>query len=143
MFCSSDGTMNIGGEFCPPAIIQRAVDDAIAKENWEGLRVLFLGGGGPYEACPGEGGLASSCSASHVPLELLISSKVTDKKELVRTLLEFGACVDGPLLCQKPPLLAALEMEEFDIVTMLIQEGAEMTCVLNQPHLQTKVVFIC
>ena len=117
------------------------MDDAIEKENWERLRVLFLGGGGPYEACPGEGGLASECDASQVPLELLISSQVKDKKDLVTALVDFGACVDGPLFCQKPPILAALEKEEFEIATKLIQEGAIMDCVLNQPHLQTKVLF--
>ena len=138
---SSDGTATIYEGLCPQHIIQRAVDDAVAKQNWESLHVLFLGGGGPYDACPGGGGLASRCSASRVPLEHVISSQVKDKKELVCALLESGACIDGLLLCDKPPLLAALEKEEFEIVTKLIQEGAHMACVSNQTHLKTKVLF--
>ena len=138
---SSDGTAGICEGLCPQGIIQRAVDEAIAKENWERLRVLFLGGGGPFEASPGEGGLASECDASQVPLELIISSQVKDKEDLVTALLDFGACADGNLFCEKPPILAALEKEEFDIATKLIQEGANMACVSNQPHLQTKVLF--
>ena len=103
--------------------------------------MLFLGGGGPYDACPGEGGLASGCDTSGVPLELVISSKVAEKKDLVSVLLEFGACVNGLAVCEKRPLLAALEMEEFEIATRLIQERAQMGCVEHQPHLQTKVMI--
>ena len=116
------------------------MDDAISKQSWERLRVLFLGGGGPFLACPDEGGLASGCDASHVPLDLLIQSQVTEKLCLVSTLLELGAHVDGLPLCEKPPLLVALENEEFAIASELIEAGADVACALNQPHLQTKVV---
>ena len=134
-----DGTAIIGEELCPQHIIQRAVDDAVTKENWEKLRVLFLGGGGPYLACPGEGGLASECDASRVPLEHVISSQVKDKFGLVTALLDSGACVNGLVFCKQPPLLAALEKGEFDIVTNLIQKGANMGCISNQSYLRTKV----
>lgn len=136
--------MTIGEGLCPQNIIQKAVDDAIGKENWERLRVLFLGGGGPYDACPGEGGLASECDASQVPLELLVSSPVKDKKTLVTALLDFGACLNGLPSCEKPPVVAALEREEFEIATSLIQEGADLACLSNQPRLRTKVgVVLC
>lgn len=136
----SDGTSNIDEMLCSQSIIQRAVDDAISKQSWERLRVLFLGGGGPFLACPDEGGLASGCDASQVPLDLLIQSQVAEKLCLVSTLLELGAHVDGLPLCEKPPLLVALENEEFGIASELIEAGADVACALNQPHLQTKVV---
>ena len=116
------------------------MDDAISKQSWERLRVLFLGGGGPFLACPDEGGLASGCDASQVPLDLLMRSQVAEKLCLVSTLLELGAHVDGLPLCEKPPLLVALENEEFAIANELIEAGADVACALNQPHLQTKVV---
>ena len=131
--------MIIGGELCPRHIIQRAVDEAVAKENWDRLALLFLGGGGPHFACHREGGLASDCDASKVPLELVISSQVRDKLNLVSSLLDFGACVDGLVSCQQPPLLVALEKREFEIVSELIQKGAKMDCISDQPYLQTKV----
>lgn len=133
--------MNIDEELCSKTIIQRAVDDAISKQSWERLRVLFLGGGGPFGACPGEGGLASGCDASQVPLDLLITSQVAEKTFLVSTLLEFGAHVNGLPLCEKPPLLVALEKEEFGVASELIEAGADVACASNQPHLQTKVNF--
>ena len=135
----SDGTVNIGEELCFSTIIQRAVDDAISKQSWERLRVLFLGGGGPFDAFPGDGGLASGCDASQVPLDLLIASNVAEKSGLVSVLMEFGARVDGLPSCEKPPLLVALETEEFSIATELIDEDADVACALNQPHLQTEV----
>lgn len=135
-----DGTSNIDERLCSQTIIQRAVDDAISKQSWERLRVLFLGGGGPLLACPDEGGLASGCDASQVPLDLLIQSQVAEKLCLVSTLLELGAHVDGLPLCEKPPLLVALETEEFGIANELIEVGADVACALNQPHLQTKVM---
>ena len=131
--------MIIGGELCPRHIIQRAVDEAVARENWDRLALLFLGGGGPHFACYREGGLASDCDASKVPLELVISSQVRDKLNLVSSLLDFGACVDGLVSCQQPPLLVALEKREFEIVSELIQKGAKMDCISDQPYLQTKV----
>ena len=131
--------MIISGELCPRHIIQRAVDEAGARENWDRLGLLFLGGGGPHFACHREGGLASDCDASKVPLELVISSQVRDKLNLVSSLLDFGACVDGLVSCQQPPLLVALEKREFDIVSELIQRGAKMDCISDQPYLQTKV----
>lgn len=134
--------MNVDAGFCSPALIQRAVDDAISKHNWERLCMLFAGGGGPYDACIGEGGLASGCDASQVPLDLVIAAKVADKLNLLSVLLEFGACVDGLPLCKKPPLLVALEMEEFDIASELISEGAHLACVSNQLQLRSKVVDI-
>ena len=137
--CMLDGTSNVDERLCSQAIIQRAVDDAISKQSWERLRVLFLGGGGSFLACPDEGGLASGCDASQVPLDLLIQSQVAEKLLLVSTLLELGANVDGLPLCEKPPLLVALETEEFGIANELIEVGADVACVLNQPRLQTKV----
>ena len=131
--------MIISGELCPRHIIQRAVDEAVATENWDRLALLFLGGGGPHFACHREGGLASDCDASKVPLELVISSQVRDKLNLVSSLLDFGACVDGLVSCQQPPLLVALEKREFEIVSELIQKGAKMDCISDQPYLQTKV----
>lgn len=131
--------MNIDELLCSKSLIQRVVDDAISKQSWKRLHVLFLGGGGPYGACPGEGGLASECDASQVPLDLVILSQVADKTCLVSTLLEFGAPVDGLPQCEKPPLLVALENEEFGIATELIETGANVDCASERPHLRTKV----
>lgn len=131
--------MGVDEGFCSQVIIQRAVDDAISKQDWERLGVLFVGGGGPYDAPVGEGGLASGCDSSQVPLDLVIASSVAYKSNLLTVLLEFGACVDGLPLCQKPPLLTALEMEEFDIASKLISEGAHLARVSNQPQLHSKV----
>lgn len=139
-FFMLEGTLNIDEGLCSQTIIQKAVDDAISKQSWERLRVLFLGGGGPFLACPGEGGLAGGCDASQVPLDLLIQSQVEEKLCLVSTLLEAGAHVNGLPLCEKPPLLVALETEEFGIANELIEAGADVACAFNQPHLQTKVV---
>ena len=75
--------MIIGGELCPRLIIQRAVDETVAKENWDRLALLFLGGGGSHFACYREGGLASDCDASKVTLEYVMSSQVKDKLNLV------------------------------------------------------------
>lgn len=138
----SDGTMNIDEGLCSQSIIQRAVDDAISKENWKRLRVLFLGGGGPFGACLGEGGLASGCDASKVPLNHLITSDVAEKTFLVSTLLEFGALADGLPLgeTKMPPLWVALGTEEFGIATELIEAGADVSCASNQPHLRRKVL---
>ena len=135
-----DGTSNIDEGLCSQTIVQRAVDDAISQQSWERLHVLFLGGGGPFMTCPDEGGLASCCDASQVPLDLLIQSHLAEKSSLVSTLLELGAHVDGLAICEKPPLLVALETKQFDIANGLIEAGADATCALNQPHLQTKVV---
>ena len=135
--------MIIGGELCPRHIIQRAVDETVAKENWDRLALLFLGGGGPHFACYREGGLASDCDASKVPLECVISSQVKDKLNLVSSLVDFGACVDGLVSCHQPPLLVALEKKEFEIVSELIQKGAKMDCISDQPYLQTRVGLLC
>ena len=78
-------------------------------------------------------GWQSDCDASKVPLECVISSQVKDKLNLVSSLLDFGACVDGLVSCHQPPLLVALEKKEFEIVSELIQKGAKMDCISDQP----------
>ena len=124
------------------AIVQRAVQDAVMKKDWERLRVLFLGGGGPTEAFYGEGGIASECDTSQVPLDLVVASKVSDKTNLISALLMNGACVRGLPESEKPPLLVALEMEDYSTATVLLDQGADILCASQVSHLQTKVFIL-
>lgn len=88
--------------------------------------VLFMGGGSERKYKRGEGGLATGCNASLVPLDDVIRTDFerTEKVHLVKTLIKHGAYVNGVSGCKKSPLEVAHETKQFEVMRLLRQEGA-------------------
>ena len=100
------------------------------RKEWDKLRVLFLGGGGPSRHALGEGGLATNIDASGVPLGEVIHYFPSKQTSLMTTLLELGAsanAIDGSTFI---PLNEAVEKEDETLVEKLVQKGADC-CVAS------------
>ena len=97
----------------------------IERKEWDKLRVLFIGGGGPSRHTLGEGGLAPDIDASVVPLGEVIHHFRSKQTLLMTTLLELGAsanAIDGSTFI---PLKEAIEKEDEALVEKLVQMGAD------------------
>ena len=102
----------------------------IERKEWDKLRVLFLGGGGPSKHTLGEGGLATNIDASGVPLGEVIHHFPSKQTSLMTTLLELGASANASEGSTFIPLDEAIEKEDETLVEKLVQKGADC-CVAS------------
>lgn len=99
-------------------------DKAVESQNWELLRLLYLGGGGPHKYEIRKGGLCTGFNrAQNVPIEDVVSASFSFKPETIGALLENGANVDG-LRGNANPLVTAASKKEVDVIQVLLNHGA-------------------
>ena len=114
----------------PAHLLTNLAKQVIERKEWDKLRVLFLGGGGPSRHALGEGGLAPDIDASSVPLGEVIHHFSSKQISLISTLLELRAsanAIDGSAFI---PLNEAIEKEDETLVEKLVQKGADC-CVAS------------
>ena len=109
-------------------------DDVIRMRDWNKLKTLYLGGGGPSSQPVGGGGLAININSSSVPLGEVIRH-FDPKEELITALLEHGASanvIDGSNVI---PLEEAMSRENLPLVEKLVQKGANycLACSDGEP----------
>ena len=106
------------------------IEDIVEKQEWELLRFLFLGS---RQKSPISRGtvLSSKCDAACVPLDKFLESDFTDKEEFLKTLIKHGALCDGIPARSNPPLVVALKKEDYACAVILLQKGADVSCVLG------------
>ena len=106
-------------------LLTNLATQVIERKEWDKLRVLFVGGGGPSRHALGEGGLAPNIDASVVPVGEVIHHFSSKQTSLIITLLELGAssnAIDGSTFI---PLNEAIEKEDETLVEKLVQKGAD------------------
>ena len=111
-------------------LLTNLAKQVIERKEWDKLRVLFVGGGGPSRHALGEGGLAPNIDASGVPIGEVIHHFPSKQTSLIITLLELGASantIDGTTFI---PLEEAIEKEDETLVEKLVQRGADC-CVAS------------
>ena len=110
----------------PRTAVQKFVDSAVKEKDWARLNVLFMGGGSDKKYKRGEGGLATGCDASLVPLDEVIRWNFgkAEKITFVKMLLRHGASVNGLPGCRKSPLEVARETKQSEISRILSPDGA-------------------
>ncbi|KAK3727086.1 hypothetical protein QZH41_019746, partial [Actinostola sp. cb2023] len=124
------------------ASIQQIHEEAVQSENWELLRLLYLGGGGPEKHEIRKGGLATNrISAERVPIEDVVSANFSSKPETLEALLNHGAKVDG-LRGNATPLVSSTSKKNEEVIRVLLDHGAN-PCVKtdnNQPLIHNVVL---
>jgi hypothetical protein len=130
----SEGTTALTSQI-PTSFIEELQDEAIPSENWELLRLLYLGGGGPEQSEVDKGGLATRrVRANRVPIEDVVSANFKNKTETLLALLDHGARVNG-LRGNSNPLVCVVAKGQVEVAKVLLEYGAN-PCVKtdsNQP----------
>ena len=114
----------------PSHVLINLVNDVIKMKDWNKLKILYLGGGGPSSQLVGGGGLATNIDTCSVPLGEVIRHFGPKEYLLISTLVEHGASVnviDGSDII---PLDEATSQENLPLVEKLVQEGANC-CVAS------------
>lgn len=115
--------------------MKRFYKEAVSLKDWNLIRLLYLGGGGPEKYQKGKGGIATGrVSASKIAIEDVISAKFKGRQETLSVLLKQGASVNG-LLKKSNPLVAAVEKGQVEVAGTLLKNNAN-PCVRtddNQP----------
>ena len=91
--------------------------------------MLFLGGDSQRGFPKGRGGVATGCNAGVVPVDQVLASCVADRDKLIAILLDHGALANGLHGCKEPPLLVAMEMEEYALAHTLLKHGADSLAI--------------
>ena len=102
----------------------------IERKEWDKLRDLLIGGGGPSRHALGEGGLVTNIDASSVPLGEVIHHFPSKQTSLMTTLLELGASANAIDRSTFIPLNEAIEKEDETLAEKLVQKGADC-CVAS------------
>ena len=110
-------------------ILTRLIKEVTLKREWEKLYLLFLGGGGQRQFIKGEGGVATGCDASEIPLELVMLSGTEIRSQLVPILLDSGASPNGLGKGRRSPLALAVDKEEYVVAAALLQHKADVSCL--------------
>lgn len=123
MFVIVEGTSNLNMEV-PQASLQEIHDEAVESANWDLLRLLYLGGGGPHKYEIRKGGLCTGFNrAENVPIEDVVSASFSFKPETIAVLLENGANVDG-LRGNANPLITSASKKEVEVMQVLLNHRA-------------------
>ena len=116
----------------PRQLIEKLTSSVIQKRDWDKLRILYLGGGGPTSQPIGDGGLATDTDASSVPLGEIIRSTDSDELlPLVSVLLKHGASANAIEGSAVIPLDEAITLRNLALVEKLIHNGAN-PCVFGR-----------
>jgi hypothetical protein len=107
----------------PTSLIKTLQEEAIKSKDWELLRLLYLGGGGPEQFKVDEGGLATGLRAEQVAIEDVVSANFRKKPETLAALLIHGAPLNG-LRGDSKPLVCAVAKGELEVVKVLLDHGA-------------------
>ena len=106
----------------PKPMVQELVKRFVEKKEWKKLYFLFIGGGGielKYQY--GDGGLATGCDASCVPLEQVVDSTISnvDVAKFVEVLIRNGAPPKGSPGCRESPLTIATRKRNQELIDVL------------------------
>ncbi|CAH1263373.1 TRANK1 [Branchiostoma lanceolatum] len=116
----------------PPSVWRGAVAQLSSQKRWRTLGMLLTGGGNFHNA--GDGGLATGCDTTGVPLVQVF--KFFERKEgkhsglkmhsVMRELLKGGASPDGDT-SDIHPISYCLQSKNFVAVQMLLEHGANLS----------------
>ncbi|XP_068717953.1 TPR and ankyrin repeat-containing protein 1-like [Montipora capricornis] len=124
-----EGTSALTAPF-PSHLLKEVTNKVIERKDWDKLRVLYIGGGGPSTQVLGRGGLATNIDASSVPLGEVIHHFHSKQPLLMFALLENGASANKIEGSQIIPLEEALKTEDLPLVEKLVQMGGNC-CVAS------------
>ncbi|XP_048589125.1 TPR and ankyrin repeat-containing protein 1 isoform X2 [Nematostella vectensis] len=122
------GTMSVTCKISDP-VMQRIIKDICNKKEWDKLKLLFLGGDPNRNFPQGRGGLATGTDASHIPLDSVLRSDMSNLSKLVAVLIDHGADVNGMRGSKNRPLCLALAQEKYSIVAQLLKHKADPSCI--------------
>lgn len=123
VFFIVEGTSNLISEVAPSSL-QQIYDEAVKSGNWDLVRLLYLGGGGPKKYEIRKGGLATGCiRAESVPIEDVVSAHLSFKPETLDALLDHGADVNG-LRGNANPLVTSASKKDEEVMKVLLKHGA-------------------
>lgn len=123
----TDGTTAIT-TLLPNHILLKLMNDVIRIKDFNKLKILFLGGGGPSKLPVGAGGLLANTDARNVPLGEVIRC-FGPEEALISVLLEQGASVNVTEGSDVIPLEEAIVKENLPLVEQLVQRGANCCAV--------------
>ena len=124
-----EGTSALTAPF-PSHLLKEVTNKVIERKDWDKLRVLYIGGGGPSTQALGRGGLATNIDASSVPLGEVIHHFHSKQPLLMFALLENGASANKIEGSQIIPLEEALKTEDLPLVEKLVRMGGNC-CVAS------------
>ncbi|XP_068702489.1 TPR and ankyrin repeat-containing protein 1-like [Montipora foliosa] len=124
-----EGTSALTAPF-PSQLLTEVTNKVIETKEWDKLRVLYIGGGGPSTQVLGGGGLATNIDASSVPLGEVIHHFDSKQPLLMSALLENGASANKIEGSQIIPLEEALKREDLPLVEKLVKKGGDC-CVAS------------
>ena len=124
-----EGTSALTAPF-PSQLLTEVTNKVIERKDWDKLRVLYIGGGGPSTQALGRGGLATNIDASSVPLGEVIHHFHSKQPVLMSALLENGASANKIGGSQIIPLEEALKRGDLPLVEKLLQKGGNC-CVAS------------
>ena len=142
--CSLDGTTSVSCRI-PSDILQRVIQSAVNKGEWNKIHMLFLGGYAQRSFAKGRGGLATGCNASQIPVDLVMQAPVLERSKLVELLLDHGASANGLPGCKKQPLSLAMENDDYALAMNLIKYKADTSCLFSSTGVSSshREVWLC
>ena len=116
----------------PRYLLVNLLNYVIETKDWNKLKVLYLGGGGPSSLPVGVGGLATNTDIVNVPLGEVIRHLGLKDPLLISVLVEHGASVNLIRGSDVIPLDEAMNKEQLPLVEMLVQKGANCCATDNE-----------
>ena len=116
----------------PRYLLVNLLNYVIETKDWNKLKVLYLGGGGPSSLLVGVGGLATNIDIVNVPLGEVIRHLGLKDPLLISVLVEHGASVNLIRGSDVIPLDEAVNKEQLPLVEMLVQKGANCCATDNE-----------
>ena len=111
-------------------MLKQLTSEVIEEKNWNELRILYLGGGGPTSQAIADGGLATGIDASSVPLGEIIRYFGPEGLPLVSVLLKQGSSANAIKGSDVIPLDEAMRLQNVPLVEKLVHNGAN-PCVVG------------
>lgn len=116
----------------PRYLLVNLLNYVIETKDWNKLKVLYLGGGGPSSLPVGVGGLATNIDIVNVPLGEVIRHLGLKDPLLISVLIGHGASVNLIGGSDVIPLNEAMNKERLPLVEMLVQKGANCCATDNE-----------
>ena len=116
----------------PRYLLVNLLNYVIETKDWNKLKVLYLGGGGPSSLPVGVGGLATNIDIVNVPLGEVIRHLGLKDPLLISVLVEHGASVNLIRGSDVIPLNEAMNKEQLPLVEMLVKKGANCCATDNE-----------
>ncbi|XP_066280343.1 TPR and ankyrin repeat-containing protein 1-like [Branchiostoma lanceolatum] len=116
----------------PPSVWRGPVAKLSSEKRWRTLGMLLTGGGNYYNA--GDGGLATGCDTTGVPLVQVLKFFESEEGKhsglkmhsVMKELLKGGASADGDT-SDIHPISYCVQRKDFEAVQMLLEHGANLS----------------